>query len=177
MFIFGPGVLESHELSVPPIIEHSDLNWWLSDGKMGRPSSYTEEIAAEICERLIDGESLSAICRDAHMPSKGAVLWWVEEDREGFSDRYARARNLQAIGIADELLDIADDGRNDWMQRMGRNGIGWELNGEHIQRSRARIDTRKWLLSKMLPKVYGDTKDDSADRDLNIRITGGLPDE
>jgi hypothetical protein len=29
----------------------------------------------------------------------------------------------------------------------------------------------------MLPKVYGDTKDDSADRDLNIRITGGLPDE
>jgi hypothetical protein len=76
--------------------------------------------------------------------------------------------------IADELLEIADDGSNDWMER--EKG-GYELNAEHIQRSRARIDTRKWLLSKMLPKVYGDTKDDSADRDLNIRITGGLPDE
>ena len=43
------------------------------------------------------------------------------------------------------------------MQRTGNDERGgWELNGEHIQRSRVRIDTRKWLLSKMLPKVYGD---------------------
>jgi hypothetical protein len=55
------------------------------------------------------------------------------------------------------LLEISDDGRNDWMQRRGNDERGgWELNGEHIQRSRVRIDTRKWLLSKMLPKVYGD---------------------
>jgi hypothetical protein len=79
------------------------------------------------------------------------------DDREGFSERYARAREIQALTIADELLDIADDGRNDWMQRGGDDERGgWELNGEHIQRSRVRIDTRKWMLSKMLPKSYGD---------------------
>src|SRR5580692_5216704 len=81
----------------------------------------------------------------------------VQDDREGFSNRYARARDLQAQGIADELLEIADDGRNDWTQRTGNDERGgWELNGEHIQRSRVRIDTGKWLLCKMLPKVYGD---------------------
>ncbi len=75
------------------------------------------------------------------------------DDREGFSEQYARAREIQAFAIADELLEIADDGRNDWMQRRGNDERGgWELNGEHIQRSRVRIDTRKWMLSKMLPK-------------------------
>ena len=77
------------------------------------------------------------------------------DDREGFAAQYARAREVQFLAIADELLEIADDGRNDWMQRTGNDG-GWDLNGEHIQRSRVRIDTRKWMLSKMLPKVYGD---------------------
>lgn len=91
------------------------------------------------------------------MPDKSAVLGWANGDREGFSQRYARARELQAHSIADELLEIADDGSNDWMERQGKDESGgWELNGEHIQRSRVRLDTRKWLLSKMLPKSYGD---------------------
>ena len=79
------------------------------------------------------------------------------DDREGFAAQYARAREVQFLAIADELLEIADDGSNDWMQRTSKDKSGgWELNGEHIQRSRVRIDTRKWILSKMLPKVYGD---------------------
>jgi hypothetical protein len=123
---------------------------------MGRPSLYTDEIAAEICRRLADGESLNAICRDDHMPNKSTVWAWNVDDREGFSNRYARARELQAQSMADELLEIADDGSNDWMARNGPDDPGYELNGEHVQRSRVRIDTRKWLLSKMLPKVYGD---------------------
>jgi hypothetical protein len=78
----------------------------------------------------------------------------VNDDREGFASKYARAREIQAHAIADELLEIADDGRNDWLER--NEGIGPELNSENIQRSRVRIDTRKWLLSKMLPRIYGD---------------------
>jgi hypothetical protein len=55
-----------------------------------------------------------------------------------------RARDLQAQGIADELLEIADDGRNDWMQRTGNDECGgWELNGEHIQRGAGPIATGK----------------------------------
>jgi hypothetical protein len=72
-------------------------------------------------------------------------------------EKSTHTREEQYLAIADELLEIADDGRNDWMQRTGNDERGgWELNGEHIQRSRVRIDTRKWLLSKMLPKVCGD---------------------
>jgi hypothetical protein len=122
----------------------------------GRPSSYTEEIAREICYRLAGGESLRAICRDAHMPPEPTVRLWVLDDREGFSAQYTRARELQALSLADELLEIVDDGRNDWMKRNGGDANGYELNGEHIQRSKLRITTRMWHLSKILPKVYGD---------------------
>lgn len=128
---------------------------------MGRPTSYTPEIAALICSRLGEGESLRSICAGEEFPHEATVRGWVIEDREGFSTQYARARELQAHSIADELLEIADDGSNDWMERTGKAGesIGWELNGEHVQRSKLRSDTRKWLLSKMLPKVYGDKLD------------------
>jgi len=57
------------------------------------------------------------------------------------------------------MLDIADDGRNDWMERHGKEDAGWQANGENIQRSRVRIDTRKWLASKLKPKKYGDKVD------------------
>ena len=123
----------------------------------GRPSTYGQEIADEVCRRLAGGESLRAICRDEGIPDESTVRFWALDDREGFATQYARAREVQFLAIADELLEIADDGSNDWMQRTSKDKSGgWELNGEHIQRSRVRIDTRKWILSKMLPKVYGD---------------------
>jgi Bacteriophage Sf6, terminase small subunit-like len=123
----------------------------------GRPSTYSQEIADEVCRRLAGGESLRAICRDEGIPDESTVRLWALDDREGFAAQYARAREVQFLAIADELLEIADDGRNDWMEREGKDERGGcELNGEHIQRSRVRIDTRKWMLSKMLPKVYGD---------------------
>ena len=58
--------------------------------------------------------------------------------------------------MADELIEISDNGKNDWMLRNGKDEPGYEANGEHLQRSRLRVDTRKWMLSKALPKIYGD---------------------
>ena len=70
---------------------------------------------------------------------------------------YAAAREAQADYLAEELLEIADDATNDWMQRRREDGtIATVLNGEHVQRSRLRIDTRKFLLAKLQPKKYGD---------------------
>lgn len=124
--------------------------------KRGRQTVYTEALAAEICERLEHGESLNRICRDEHMPTEGCVRDWVSDDREGFNARYAKARERGYARLADELLDIADDGSNDWMEREGHA----VPNGELVARSRLRLDTRKWLLSKMLPKLYGDKQQD-----------------
>ena len=126
---------------------------------MGRPSLYTPEIAAEICGRIAEGESLRSVCRDEGMPDEKTVRTWVIDDVGGFSPQYTRAREAQAHSMADELLEISDDATNDWMERKSEKGSGWEINGEHIARSRLRSDTRKWLLSKMLPKVYGDKLD------------------
>jgi hypothetical protein len=129
---------------------------------MGRPSDYTPETAAAICERLSAGENLRAICASDDMPPESTVRTWALDDREGFSAQYTRARMLGYLSMADELLEVSDNASNDWMERRAEEGAadaGWEANGDHMQRSRLRVDTRKWILSKALPKIFGDKLD------------------
>lgn len=123
----------------------------------GRPSDYTKELADNICARLSEGESLRSVCRDENMPDKSTVFRWLRLHKE-FSDQYARAKEESADALFEELLEIADDGTNDWMERQSADGTtgGWQVNGEALQRSRLRVDTRKWALSKLKPKKYGD---------------------
>lgn len=121
----------------------------------GRPSIFTADLADAICERLIEGESLRSICRGDDMPNASTVCRWLAADAE-FCKQYARAREAQADTLFDEILDIADDATNDWMERNGENAAGYELNGEHVQRSRIRIDARKWMAGKLACKKYGD---------------------
>jgi hypothetical protein len=148
--------------------------------KRGRPSSYTPEIAHEILRRIAEGESLRAICREDGFPPASTVRGWVLDDVNGFSEHYVRARQLQAEYWAEEILEITDDGTNDWMEKHDKDGnnIGWQLNGEHVQRSRLRTDTRKWLLSKVLPKVYGDKIDvTSAGKQVGFAINIDVDDK
>lgn len=128
---------------------------------MARPSSFTEEMADRICEMLAEGRSLRSICADEGMPSQSAVFRWLgDESRASFRQQYARAREAQADALFDEMLDIADDGSNDWMERRRQDGSTDEvLNAEHVQRSKLRIDARKWMASKLNPKVYGEKID------------------
>lgn len=123
--------------------------------QLGRPSVFTAEIADIICERIADGESLRTICDDDAMPGKSTVFRWLAAN-EPFRDQYTRAREAQADALFDDVLDIADDARNDWMVRRGEEDAGWVANGEHIQRSKLRIDARKWMAGKLRPKVYGE---------------------
>ncbi len=128
-----------------------------AEAQIGRPSSYTDAIADEICEKLADGQSLRTICLAEGMPNRATVFRWLAAN-ETFRDQYARARDAQAEALADEILDIADDGSNDWMERYDDDGgnIGWKENGEAMQRSRLRVEARKWVAAKLLPKKYGD---------------------
>lgn len=128
--------------------------------KIGRPSSYTPELAQTICLLLAEGESLRSVCAREELPAKATVLRWIAQN-ESFRDQYARAKAEGAEAIAEEMFDIADDGSNDWMEKLDKEGnaVGYQLNGEHVQRSRLRIETRKWYLSKIMPKKYGDKVD------------------
>ncbi len=123
----------------------------------GRPSDYTQELADHICERLALGESMRSIARDDSMPAMSTLFKWLRLHKE-FAEQYARAKEESADALFEELLDIADDGRNDYMERLDDEGnsVGYQFNGEHVQRSKLRVDARKWALSKLKPKKYGD---------------------
>src|SRR5687768_13754523 len=123
----------------------------------GRPSEFTQAVANAICAELAAGKSLREICRADGMPAHSTVRGWVIDDREGFAAQYARARELQAEHWADEIIEISDDGTNDWVERKRKDGtVETALDNEHVNRSRLRVDSRKWLLSKLLPKKYGE---------------------
>lgn len=123
----------------------------------GRPSDYTAEIATTICLRLADGESLRSICRDDAMPGKSTVMDWLDQHEE-FRTKYARAREIQADVLFEEMLEIADDGSADY-KLAGRDGADIVIDSEAVQRSRLRVETRKWQASKLAPKKYGERLD------------------
>jgi hypothetical protein len=118
---------------------------------MARPSLFTERLFATIIERIANGESLRAVCRDDAMPSPPTVLRWVANDLD-LQQRYAFALDARADMIFDEVLEIADDTSKDWVVRDG----GPVLDAEHVRRSALRVDARKWALARMAPKKYGD---------------------
>lgn len=126
------------------------------DAKTGRPSIRTDEVVQEILARMAGGDSLRRACFEERMPAPSTFLLWVSQDK-ALSEQYDRVREVRADGMFEEMLDIADDGTNDWMLRgRGENDPGWVANGENIQRSRLRVDTRKWALARMNPKKYGE---------------------
>jgi hypothetical protein len=114
----------------------------------GRPTKRTPEIEEEIFERMSQGETLREICRSEHMPHYSVVYDWKHQDKD-FSQRFATARDKGHEVISEECMEIADNARNDWMEKHGGDGdvIGYQLNGEHVQRSKLRIETRLKLLA------------------------------
>lgn len=105
---------------------------------VGRPSSYSEEVADEICERMINGESLVKICRDERLPSRAAIYRWFDA-RPDFEARCARAREGLAEARVDEIEDLAD--------------ATTEANAHSMK---VKISTKQWVAMKMAPRIYGD---------------------
>jgi hypothetical protein len=141
----------------------------------GRPSIYTPELADELCSRLCT-RSLRSVCEDEDMPGRTTVFRWLRDpDRPQFRHQYARACDEREAHMFDEMEEIADDGTNDWMEKLDKDErpIGWVINGEHQARSRLRIDTRKWMLAKMNPKKYGEKVQIDGDLNHTVALTPG----
>jgi hypothetical protein len=117
----------------------------------GRPSSYSQEVAAEICTRLAKGESLLSICEDDHLPEESTVRHWAVENREGFFADYTRAR------------DIGLDARADRIERRF-------MSEPDTARARLIFDHDRWYLSKMAPKRYGDKLTHAGDEEAPIKV-------
>lgn len=116
----------------------------------GRPSTYTRETADAVIALMVADEpqSMREACKALGV-APGTFAGWVVEDHDGLAERYARAMQVRATVLADEIVEIADDSRQDTDEE-GRP------NHEHIQRSRLRVDTRKFVLAKVLPRIWGD---------------------
>lgn len=126
----------------------------------GRPTLYSKKLAEAICARIAQGEGLKGICAGDGMPTERCVYKWLRhEDHAEFVQMYAQAREDQQERWADEIIEIADDGTNDFVEREAKSGKKFIIaDQDHINRSRLRVDTRKWLLSKLMPRKYGDFK-------------------
>jgi hypothetical protein len=67
-----------------------------------------------------------------------------------------RAREIGYHLMAEEIIEISDDATNDYVERAKEEGVQIVVDHDHIARSRLRVETRKWVLARMLPKAYGD---------------------
>ena len=122
--------------------------------KNGRPTDYTSELADEICD-VVSGttKGLEKLCKEnPHWPDPSTIYRWRRKN-DNFYQNYARAKEFQAEVGADEIVAIADDGALDYT--INNKGVV-VVDHEHIQRSKLRVEARKWSASKLLSKRYGD---------------------
>ena len=126
---------------------------------MGRSSDFSEETAEAIVTRLMEGESLVAICKGEGMPHRNTVLRW-QVQHEDFGARCARAREAQAHAVFDDMQEIAD-----------------KATPENVQVAKVRISTMQWRASKLAPKVYGDKLELSGDPNRPLAFVSMSDDE
>lgn len=139
-----------------------------------KPPSSTQLLEAfgvePILEMIVEGMFYEDIAKKIGVPRSSMVTWLSTHH----SDVYARTREARADKLFEDLLKIADYGLNDtYIDEDGKEHTDHDV----IARSRLRVDTRKWMISKMLPKKYGDKLELSGDSNSPLVVikdfTGG----
>lgn len=141
----------------------------LADGEKrgaGRPSIYTPALAEAVCAHMMDGKSLRKIEKEPGMPSRATILRWLAANTDDFEARYAHARVAQMMGEADDLLELADESRVGVKTTTKANGDVETVQIDMVERARLQLETRKWLLERLMPKKYG--------QKLDIEHSGGV---
>ena len=123
-----------------------------STRKAGRPTIRTEAMEDALCELIAQGMPLVRATEivGASMPS---LFRWLAED-ERFQDKYVKAKEAQAELMASEIIAIADE--TQVIAKMDGEDTVLALDATAVARNRLRVDARKWVASKLLPKKYGD---------------------
>ena len=138
----------------------------------GRPIIWTEDKKKEAINIILNeiaenGKSVRSILNGANryiLPSNVTFCEWLSKDEE-LAKQYARATEIRAEALLDEMIDIVDDKSKDVKEQEINGEISQTVNNEAIQRSRLRYDARKWLISKLNPKKYGDKIDVTSDNE------------
>ena len=175
----------------PDLPDHTAVNRWVATdregfaaryrsarqvGRLSRAEiAYMPDTADLVLDELMAGRTLEDICADPDMPSARSVRRWVRDDREGFAARYREAREVGCQVIGDQMLRIVDDRRNDWITWRRDDGtLARMLDPQRVNRALARVSTRRWLLSRMLPKQFGDRPELYARREAGSGINSEM---
>jgi len=127
----------------------------------GRPTTYTQKIGIRLCELIANGKSVPAACKQMNL-SFGTVMQWSTEN-EKFAELYAQAREWRTELLMEELQEISDNGNTPAKGKKGSRPLH-----DNVERARLRVDTRKWIIVKMLPKKYSDKVDHSVKASINV---------
>lgn len=134
----------------------------------GRPSDYSAELVDKICDAIANSEDgIHKICKaNTIFPHPATIMRWLAaEENTYFREQYARAKELQADFIVEKCYEIADDGTNDYMTiTKGKESYNVEYR-EVVNRSKLRVDLRRWHVGKLAAKKYGDKLEHSVDPD------------
>lgn len=129
--------------------------------------AFNQVAADAVCALLEEGKSLRAACKELELTPSHILQW--SKDNKDFAEQYARAREVGYKLLADEIIDIADE--KEVQVRYDGEDTTLDLSPTAIARNRLRVDTRKWMLSKMLPKIYGDKLELSGDKENPLQFS------
>lgn len=104
----------------------------------GRPSTYTDELADDICELIMAGKTLIGIAALEGFPSPATICRWLN-DKPDFEAKCARARLMQAELMDEMILQVADS-----------------VDEDNFQASKVRLSAYQWRAAKLAPKRFGD---------------------
>jgi signal recognition particle subunit SEC65 len=122
--------------------------------KIGRPTKNSKELAHVICHEIATTpKGLEYICaNNPDFPNPKTIFAWRLE-KDDFCKLYTRAKQMQIEAFVNDIIEISDDSSQDVM----KDEKGFEKpNHEYMQRSRMRVDSRKWLAAKLMPRLYGE---------------------
>ena len=149
----GPDIVEEQPtVGEPALVDSGALT-----PERKKSITFSRDACDIILEELCKGVTLREICERDDVPCYSTVLRWVRDDVGGFAAEYRVADGLKYVAWEDECIAIADDSRNDFIDRLDKNGdLVSVLNAEHIQRSKVRIDIRSRFMKARRPDLYGD---------------------
>lgn len=129
-------------------------------GEIVPSPQYRPDAVDYICLRVLEGDRLDTIAKDADMPTKATILKWLNND-PGFMQRYLDCLKISALGDAEKMQAIADGESTISVEKTTKNSEGEDITTilempEDVQRSALRVKTLQWRLARLLPKVFGD---------------------